>query len=166
MFLLLAPRDVVFFSIEDMNRAVRERLESLDNRRMQGWGVSRSKLFETQERAVLQSLPREPWEWRDWLKPRISGPNRHFRVDKYSCMVPSDWRAVATGINRYTTDAAHARDWQWDMQASEGSSYEDWLLAEARKIGPHSEAWKHPCLGSKDFPPVNASLRLRPPSGI
>ena len=107
------------------------------------------------------------------------GPNGHIRVEKNSYSVPPAWRGhpvevrrserklevfacrdgqrvavhpVARGINRYLTDASHMEDWQIDMQASKGSRYEDWLLAEARKIGSHAEARALRCLGSKDFP--------------
>ena len=120
---------------------------------MQGWGVSRRDLFEAQERAALQPLPREPWEWCEWLKARMVSPNGHFRVDKNSCSVPPARRGhqvevrrsermlevfacrdgqrvavhpVATEINRYLIDANQMEDWQRDMQASKGSRYEDW----------------------------------------
>ena len=89
---LPALRDVVFFSMEEMNRAILDELESLNDRRMQGWGESRRELFEAPERAALQALAQEPWEWREWQKPRMVGPNGHIRVDKNSCSVPPAWR--------------------------------------------------------------------------
>ncbi len=180
MVILLALRKVVFFSIEEMNRAIRVELEALNNRLMRGWGVSRRDLFEAQEGVALRPLPQEPWQWYVWLKPRTAMPNGHIRVDKNSYSVPFAWRGhalevrrtermlqifvcrdgervavhpIATGINRYITVASHMEEWQKDMQASKGARYEDWLLSEARKTGPQAEAWALRCLGSRDFPP-------------
>ena len=177
---LLPLRDVPFFSIDAMNRAIWAGLDGLNDRPMQNWGVSRRALFEAQERAALQPLPPQPWEWSAWLGARKVGPDCHIRVDRNSYSVPVTWigrsvevrrsermievfasrggervavHLIGSGVNKFITDDDHMEEWQRDMQASKGAKYEDWLLAEARKIGCHAEAWAQRCIASRDFPP-------------
>jgi hypothetical protein len=49
-----------FFSLADLNAAIRELLNDLNNRRTCGWGMSRRALFEQLDRPALQRLPAEP----------------------------------------------------------------------------------------------------------
>ena len=178
--ILLPLRDVPFFSIDAMNRAIWVGLDGLNDQPMQGWGVSRRALFEAQERAALQPLPPRPWEWSVWLNTRKVGPDCHIRVERNSYSVPLVWMGcsvevrrsermievfashggervavhpIASGVNKFVTDVGHMQEWQKEMQASKGANYGDWLLAETRKIGRHAEAWAHRCIASRDFPP-------------
>ena len=166
MVILLALRKRVFFSIEEMNQAIRVELEALNSRQMRDWGVSRRDLFEAQERAALRPLPQEPWEWYVWLKPRKAMLNHHIRVDKNYYSVPSAWRGhamhvrrtermlqifdrrvggervaahpIATGINRYITVASHMKDWQKDMQGLEGRPLRGLSVERSPKDRPAS----------------------------
>lgn len=177
---LLVLRDGVFFSLAEMNAAIGQELDVLNNRPMPAYGASRRARFEERERAALRSLPPEPWEWSEWLGTRKVGPDCHVRFQRNNYSVPAAWMGqrlevrrsaqvleffasrdgqrvavhpVATGINRYQTQEAHMQQWQGIMQASKGARFEDWLLAEAGKLGSHAEAWALRCLASRDFPP-------------
>lgn len=57
-------RDRIFFSLEELNAAILELLEILNNKIMQRPGVSRRELFESIERAELKPLPSERYEIR------------------------------------------------------------------------------------------------------
>lgn len=50
-----------FYSLEELNRAIREEVENLNNRPMQQYGVSRKTLFELHEKAQLSPLPDTPF---------------------------------------------------------------------------------------------------------
>ena len=174
---------LVFFSMGgDEPSHPWKRWRSLNNRRMQGWGVSRRERFEAQERAALQPLPQRavgmagmaeaaqgraelpyPCGQELLLRPVRPGVASMWKSAARSgcwrsslAAAASGWRCipVATGINRYVTDASHMEAWQKGNAGLEGfANYEDWLRDESRKIGPHADAWAHRCLGSKDFPP-------------
>lgn len=57
-----ALRNRVFYSMEDLNRAIRELLEWLNNELFQGRDFSRRMRFESDERATLSPLPSEKYE--------------------------------------------------------------------------------------------------------
>ena len=42
-------------------------------------GETRRALSEARERALLKSLPRNPWEWGEWIERKV-GPNCHVRI--------------------------------------------------------------------------------------
>ena len=46
-----------FFSLADLNAAIRALLDDLNNRPMRGWGVSRRALYEQLDRPALEPLP-------------------------------------------------------------------------------------------------------------
>ena len=73
--ILLELRHQTFFSLDAMNAAIRRELHRLNNAPMAS-GESRRALFEANERASLQPLPRNPWDWGEWV-PRKVGPNGH-----------------------------------------------------------------------------------------
>ena len=54
--ILLPLQERTFFSLAAMNRAIREKLEELNNEPMSTWRVSRRQRFE-EERAFLRPLP-------------------------------------------------------------------------------------------------------------
>jgi transposase len=56
-----ALRKRQFYSLEELNRAIREEVENLNNRPMQQYGVSRKTLFELHEKAQLSPLPDTPF---------------------------------------------------------------------------------------------------------
>ena len=77
--ILLALRHETFFSLEAMNAAIRRELDRLSEAPM-ACAESRRAIFEANERAYLQPLPADPWEWGEWLRRRV-GPNDHVRVE-------------------------------------------------------------------------------------
>ena len=54
-------RNQVFRSLKEMNYAFYEQLQKLNDKRYKGSVYSRNELFEQQEKAVLKSLPTEPF---------------------------------------------------------------------------------------------------------
>ena len=73
--ILLALRHETFFSLDTINAAIRRELDRLNHAPM-ACGESRRAIFEANERAGLQPLPANPWEWGEWT-PRKVGPNGH-----------------------------------------------------------------------------------------
>jgi transposase len=64
---IFAPlRDRIFYGIEELNEAIRELLEKLNNATFQGRDYSRREHFESEERQTLSPLPSERFEIKEY----------------------------------------------------------------------------------------------------
>jgi transposase len=71
-WILARLRDRKFFSLLELNQAIRELLEDLNHRKMEHLGKSRRELFELVDQPALKSLPATPYEFAWWKKAKIS----------------------------------------------------------------------------------------------
>ena len=130
-WILAVLRHRTFFTLADLNVAIRECLTSVNDRPMQTLGVSRRALFEQLDRPALRPLPRERYELATWKPCRVN-IDYHVEVQHNWYSVPYQLihekvearvrqttvevffkgRRVAshvrrTGRGQYATDAAH-----------------------------------------------------------
>lgn len=85
---ILAPlRHRTFFSLQELNEAIRNRLQELNERPFQKMDGCRRTLFESLERPALQALPVEPYEYAEWKKARVS-IDYHIDVERHYYSVP------------------------------------------------------------------------------
>jgi len=87
---IYAPlRNQVFYSPEELNEALWEQLDKLNNRSFQGRENSRSKLFEEVEKNQLKPLPVEHYEFKEFTKRKVQY-NHHvyLKADKHYYSVP------------------------------------------------------------------------------
>jgi len=69
---LIAPlRKRQFFSIEEINEVLWERLEELNSRPMKHLGKSRKEMFEELDKPVLRSLPERAFEVAEWKRAKV-----------------------------------------------------------------------------------------------
>lgn len=86
---VLAPlRDRVFFGLDAVNQAMRERLSILNNRPFQKRPGSRESFYQTIEKAALRPLPENRYRYRKWLVNLNIGQDHHVLVDKHSYSAP------------------------------------------------------------------------------
>lgn len=85
--ILASLRNRIFFSLYELNDAIAEELEKLNNRPMQGLGKSRWEVFNEVDKAALKPLPEKRFEIRDWKKPRVN-IDYHIEVDHNYYSVP------------------------------------------------------------------------------
>jgi transposase len=87
-WILAALRNRTFFSLAELNSAIRELLERINQRPMRRLGVSRRELFERLDRPALKPLPAQRYELAQWktCKPNI---DYHVEVDHNFYSVPS-----------------------------------------------------------------------------
>jgi transposase len=65
----LAPlRKIQFFSLAELNKAIRQKIAEINGRAFRGEPTSRKELFEELERLALKPLPERPYELADWKK--------------------------------------------------------------------------------------------------
>jgi transposase len=86
-WILARLRNRRFFSLADLNRAIRELVDHLNDRPMRGWGTTRRALFEQLDRPALQSLPPTPYEYADWKRCRVN-LDYHIEIAKHFYSVP------------------------------------------------------------------------------
>jgi transposase len=155
-FILARLRNRQFFSLEELNQAIRELLDELNARLMRKLGASRREFFETLDLPALKALPDEPYQYAEWKKCRVA-PDYHVDLHGHLYSVPHalirevlEARVTGTTVelfhrgkrvasharsalrNRHTTIAEH--------MPSSHRRYAEWTPAriarEAERIGP------------------------------
>jgi transposase len=86
-WILAALRNHTFFSIEDLNRAVAEKLQELNNRKLQRMDASRRSLYETIDCPALKPLPSAPYQYAECKKVRVN-IDYHVEIDDHYYSVP------------------------------------------------------------------------------
>ena len=87
---IFAPlRNREFYSLEELNEAVKEKLSEHNNRKMQVLGVSRQELFEEIEKSKLKTLPTAPYPMKSFETHKVA-PDYHVLLseDKHYYSVP------------------------------------------------------------------------------
>ena len=95
-WVLARLRNRRFFSLAELNAAIRRLLDELNMRVMRGYGASRADLFATLDRPHLQPLPPEPYAFARWKRARVA-PDYHVEVD-------CSWYSVPFGLIRQEVD--------------------------------------------------------------
>jgi transposase len=80
-------RNIKFFSLADLNVAIRDCVAQLNDRASRHLGASRRALFEQLDRPALKALPAEPFEFAEWKECRV-GLDYHVEVGKHYYSVP------------------------------------------------------------------------------
>lgn len=86
-WILAALRNHTFFSIEELNRAIAEKLQDLNNRKFQKMDGSRRSLYETIDRPALKPLPSVPYQYAECKKVRVN-IDYHIEIDDHYYSVP------------------------------------------------------------------------------
>ena len=85
-----ALRNEQFFSLAELNRAIREKLEQFNQRLFQKKEGSRLDLFLEDEKPLLSPLPATPFELSDWKTATVQF-NYHISVDGMLYSVPYEY---------------------------------------------------------------------------
>jgi transposase len=171
-FVLARLRNRRFFSLDELNSAIRTCVADLNDKIMRKLGKSRRELFDTIERAALKPLPSEPYRYAEWKRARVA-PDYHIEVAAHYYSVPSrlirevvEARITSTTVeifhrgtrvashafsalrNRHTTipehmPSAHRRHAEWTLAR---------LMQEAEKVGPAALALFEAIMRAKPHP--------------
>jgi len=86
-WILAAIRHQTFFSLAELNGTIQELLIQLNNRKFRKLDTTRTKLFETLEKPVLNPLPGEPFTFAAWKKARVN-IDYHIEIHRHYYSVP------------------------------------------------------------------------------
>ena len=89
-WIVTALRNQKFFSITELNQAIKEKLNPYNHKQFQKKDGSRYSFFVSEEKPMLLPLPGQPYEIATWKTAPV-GYNCHIQVEKnyYSC--PSEY---------------------------------------------------------------------------
>lgn len=172
---VLAPlRNRVFQSLEELNEAMGEKLEALNNRPMQRTSVSRWDRFRSVDLPTLKRLPDKPYELREFHRATVAfNYHIYFSPDKHYYSVPWTLRrkkvrlvSNATTVEIYYNNrrvATHRRDrragqysTQHEHMPKNHRMYAEWsperFLRWARTFGPNTEALISKVLAARSVP--------------
>jgi len=172
---ILAPlRNQTFHTLEELNEAIGEKLEELNNRPMQRTGISRWQRFHSIDLPQLKPLPQKAYEIRRFHQATV-GFNYHvfFSPDKHSYSVPWTYRRkkvriVSTPLSvevyyNHQRIATHRRDRLPGSYSTHAEHmppnhrlYAEWspqrFLTWAHTFGPSTEALIAAVLQGREVP--------------
>jgi transposase len=158
-WILAALRNRTFFSLSELNQAISQKLEDLNNRPFQKLSTTRKALFETLDKPALKPLPEKPYEYAEWKKARVN-IDYHIEVDHHYYSVPYqlikeqvDVRLTSSTVEvlfKNRRIASHQRSYQKgkfttlnEHLSKSHQAYLDWtpsrMIRWAAKHGPHTE---------------------------
>jgi transposase len=87
-FVLAKLRHRRFFSLAELNAAIRDCVTAINAKIMRRVGKSRNELLETIDRPALNALPTTPYSYAEWKRARVA-PDYHIEVANHYYSVPS-----------------------------------------------------------------------------
>jgi transposase len=161
-----------FFSLSELNQAIRELVDQLNDRPMRGWGTTRRVLFEQLDRPALLPLPATRYEYAEWKRCRVN-LDYHIEIAKHFYSIPFqllrqevDARITAKTVeifhrgklvaNHLRSSRSHRPTTLADHMPSSHRRYRDWtherILREAAATGDDTAALLELILRSRPHP--------------
>jgi transposase len=165
-------RNRTFFSLAELNAAIRDCVEQINNRVTRHLGASRRSLFEQIERSALKKLPDTEYVFAQWKQCR-AGIDYHVEIERHYYSVPYTlmrqelWASYSAStvevFHRGKRVAAHRRGPSNrghttlpEHMPSSHRRYADWtperIKREASEIGPNAGALVEVILREKRHP--------------
>lgn len=157
-WILAALRNHTFFGIDELSRAIAQKLEELNGRKFQKVDATRRSLYESVDRPALHPLPATPYEYAECKKVRVN-IDYHVEIDRHFYSVPYQLarKQVEAWVTSKTVEilfknrrvASHRRSYDNhhhttlpDHMPSSHRKYLEWspsrILRWAEKNGPHT----------------------------
>ena len=120
-----------FFSLAELNAAIAELVEQLNDRTMRGWGTTRRALFERFDRPALLRLPEVAYEYAEWRRCRV-GLDYHVGIDKHFYSVPHQLLRQEVEARITWEHIAFSGDFLWDRAAATAAHRQPLNLGQGR----------------------------------
>jgi len=171
-WILARLRNQQFFSLAELNAAIRALLIELNARQMRGYGTSRAELFAELDKPKLTRLPDQPYAFARWRRCRV-GPDYHVEIDGHWYSTP--FRLIRELVDARIDDrtvelfhkgrriASHARapnrrghTTVADHMPSAHRRYGQWtptsVIAAGERIGPSTAAFFQAVIAARPHP--------------
>ena len=86
-WILAVLRQRTFYSLADLNAAIRQCLERLNTRPLRQAKKSRREMFDTIDRPNSLPLPQRPYEYAEWYKAKVN-IDYHIEIDNHFYSIP------------------------------------------------------------------------------
>jgi len=168
-WILARLRNRTFFSLDELNREIKDLLNDLNNRPFQKMPGSRKSMFDSLDASALKPLPRTPYEFAQWKKATVH-IDYHVEVEGHYYSVPYQLAKKKIEV-RYTARtvecfyknkrvASHVRSQQRGRHTTvrehmppSHRRYLEWtperFLSWAEKIGPKTQLLTECILSSR-----------------
>ncbi len=171
-WILSVLRQRTFYSLTELNAAIRECLERLNTRPMRRLGKSRRDLFETIDRPNALPLPPKAYEYAEWLKATVN-IDYHIEIDHHYYSISFrllrerlDVRLTATTVEAFHKGervAAHVRSYVRGAHTTlrehmppEHQQYAEWspsrFIQWAGKIGVATAQLVEKIMAARTYP--------------
>lgn len=171
-WILAVLRQRTFYSLTELNAAIRECLERLNTRPMRRLGKSRRDLFETIDRPNALPLPPKAYEYAEWLKATVN-IDYHIEIDHHYYSISFqllrerlDVRLTATTVEAFHKGervAAHVRSYVRGAHTTlrehmppEHQQYAEWspsrFIQWAGKIGVATAQLVEKIMAARTYP--------------
>ena len=171
-WILARLRNLTFFSLLELNRAIRKLLDRLNTHPFKKLPGSRKELFETLDRPAMIPLPPSRYQYAEWRKARVN-IDYHIEADKHYYSVPYqlvrkqlDVRLTANTVECFHKSkrvASHKRSHEKgryttlkEHMPTAHREYAEWtpqrLVRWAQKTGPSAAALVEIILSSRPHP--------------
>lgn len=171
-WILARLRNRQFFSLQEVNAAIRPLLDRLNDKVSRHLGASRRQLFAQLDKPALKPLPVTPYVYAEWKKCR-AGLDYHIAIDKHYYSVPYPllkkelWaRITARTVEVFHVGqrvASHVRtsgngqhSTQRDHMPAHHRFREDWtpqrIEARAARVGPNVAIFAEVVMGDRKHP--------------
>ena len=170
--ILAALRDLTFFSVSELNEAIKPRLVQLNAQPFQKLEGSRDQWFESLDKPQLKALPITPFVISTWLEATVN-IDYHAAVEKHYYSVPYNYihqrlqvRLTDTTVEFFDKSvrvAAHVRSFQCgkfttvpEHRPKSHQRYLEWtpgrIIDWAKKIGPNCALAVQQVIASRPHP--------------
>lgn len=160
-WILFRLRKRKFFSLAELNQAIRELLDQINTKPFQKMSGSRFGHWIGSEKAALQPLPAMRYEFAEWGKVRV-GLDYHVVIDQHAYSVPHqfrgeelEYRLTTTALDLFLKNkaiATHVRSYEEGKattlpahRTKAHSAIAEWSAAQslewAREVGPATETF-------------------------
>jgi transposase len=165
-----------FFSLSELNKAIKDRLEEYNTLQMKQLGTSRFKHFSDNEKTYLSALPSQVYELKEYKKAKVQKMGFiYLHQDKNYYSVP--FRYIGYNVEvQYNSEeveiyhkleriASHKRNYKRgsytkkdDHLSSAHKFYQDWspsyFINWAKKSGDHVAAYTEKLLNQNTYPEI------------
>ncbi len=171
-WVLAALRHQTFFTVAELNAAIRTLLAKLNDRPLRKLGQSRRQLFESLDRPAAKPLPGTPYQFAQWKRATVN-IDYHVELGRHYYSVPCQLVHQAVDLRYSTTTveifakgervAAHARSYAAhqhttckDHMPTAHRQHADWspsrILQWAGTVGPNTVRFVQALIDSRAFP--------------